>query len=99
MSREVVMENYVRKNPDRPRYELVESDDVVAIADYREVGDRLVIHHTEVARPLRGSGKGAQLVKGVLDSARAEGKTVVPQCWFVAEFIDLNPEYADLLAS
>ena len=93
------MEMYVRKNPDRPRYELVEYDDVVGIADYREVGDRVVIHHTEVASAVRGTGKGSQLVKGVLDAVRAEGKTVVPQCWFVAEFIDLHPEYADLVAS
>ena len=93
------MEMYVRKNPDRPRYELVQSDDVIGIADYREVGDRLILHHTEVARAMRGNGKGEQLVKGVLDAVRAEGKTVVPQCWFVAEFIDLHPEYADLVAA
>jgi len=92
------MELYVRKNPDRPRFELVEFDDVVGVADYREVGDRMIVHHTEVARAMRGTGKGAQLVKGVLDAVRAEGKKVVPQCWFVAEFIDLHPEYADLVA-
>jgi hypothetical protein len=92
------MEMYVRKNPDRPRYELVEHDDVVGVADYREDGDRLIVNHTEIARALRGTGKGAQLVQGMLDSIRADGKTVVPQCWFVAEFIDLHPEYADLVA-
>jgi predicted GNAT family acetyltransferase len=90
---------HVRKNPDRPRYELVDHDNVVGIADYREVGERLIFHHTHVTRALRGNGKGEQLVKGALDAARAAGKTVVPQCWFVAEFIDLHPEYADLLAS
>lgn len=93
------MDMYVRKNPDRPRYELVEFDDVVGVADYREDGDRLIFDHTEIARSLRGSGKGAQLVKGALDAVRAEGKTVVPACWFVAEFIELNPDYADLLAT
>ena len=93
------MEMYVRKNPDRPRYELVEFDDVVGVADYRETGDRLVFDHTEIARALRGTGRGSQLVRGALDSVRTEGKTVVPQCWFVAEFIDHHPEYADLLAS
>jgi predicted GNAT family acetyltransferase len=93
------MEMYVRKNPDRPRYELVEYDNVVGIAEYREVGDRLIFHHTEVRRAMRGVGRGEQLVKGALDAVRAEGKTVVPRCWFVAEFIDLNPEYADLIAS
>ena len=89
----------VRKSADRPRYELVEDDRVVGIADYREVGDRLVFHHTEIARSLRGTGRGEALVRGALDDVRSEGKTVVPACWFVAEFFDLNPEYADLRAS
>ena len=93
------MDTEVRKNPDRPRYELVEGGNVVGIAGYREAGDRLVFDHTEIVRPLRGTGRGAQLVRGALDAVRAEGKTIVPQCWFVAEFIDLNPAYKDLLAS
>jgi predicted GNAT family acetyltransferase len=29
---------------------------------------------------------------------RRKGAKVVPYCWFVAEFIDANPEYADLRA-
>jgi uncharacterized protein len=93
------MEMYVRKNPDRPRFELVEYDDVVGVADYREEGDRLIFHHTEIARALRGQGRGEKLVKAALDVVRAEGKQVVPRCWFVAEFIDLHPEYSDLLAA
>lgn len=92
------MDTYVRKNPDRPRFELVDADDVVGVADYREDGDRLIVHHTEIARALRGTGRGVQLVRGMLDAVRAEGKTVVPLCWFVAEFLDLNPEYRDLVA-
>jgi predicted GNAT family acetyltransferase len=89
----------VRKSAERPRYELVEDDKVVGIADYREVGDRLVFHHTEIVRSLRGSGRGAELVRGALDDVRSTGKSVVPACWFVAEFLELNPEYADLRAS
>ena len=92
------METYVRKNPERPRFELVEHDDVIGVADYREDGNRLVFHHTEIARNLRGQGRGERLVQGALDVVRAEGKRVVPRCWFVAEFIDLHPEYADLVA-
>jgi predicted GNAT family acetyltransferase len=35
----------------------------------------------------------------MLDDVRARGHTVVPRCWFVAEFIEQNPSYADLLAA
>jgi len=41
---------------------------------------------------------GAVLVRHALDDVRAKGRTIVPTCWFVAEFVDLHPEYADLVA-
>ena len=40
---------------------------------------------------------GANLVRGVLDSIRAEGVTVVPGCEFVAAYMERHPEYRDLL--
>jgi hypothetical protein len=42
---------------------------------------------------------GARLVLGALDDARAKGRRVLPYCWYVAEFIDANPEYQDLVAA
>jgi predicted GNAT family acetyltransferase len=36
-------------------------------------------------------------VRFALDHERAAGHRVVPRCWFVAEFIDEYPEYADLV--
>jgi predicted GNAT family acetyltransferase len=39
------------------------------------------------------------LVAGALDDVRRSGRTVIPRCWYVAEFIDDNAEYGDLLAS
>jgi predicted GNAT family acetyltransferase len=29
---------------------------------------------------------------------RRTGSTILPACWFVAEFIESHPEYADLVA-
>jgi uncharacterized protein len=92
------MDATVRNAPDRSRYELVVDGDVIAIADYRVNGDVVVMPHTEVVRHLRGQGYGAQLVQGALDDLRAQGKQVVPVCWYVREFIDDNQEYAELVA-
>jgi uncharacterized protein len=95
------MDAYVRRNPDRPRFELVQGDEVVGVADFREVGDTLFFHHTEIARSMRGQRMGERLVKGALDLVRADTertRKVVAQCWFVAEFLELHPEYADLVA-
>jgi predicted GNAT family acetyltransferase len=92
----------VRDNPERSRYELLVEDRLVGIADYvvdgRGEGDVLVFPHTVIDAERRGQGLGAILVGGALDDVRKQGKTVVPSCWFVAEFIEQNADYADLLA-
>jgi predicted GNAT family acetyltransferase len=81
------------------RYELLDGDEVAGYADYRDGGEgRLVFPHTVIDPGRRGHGLGAVLVRGALDDVRLKGATVVPTCWYVAEFIDANPEYRDLLA-
>jgi uncharacterized protein len=88
----------VRKNAERSRYELVRDGTVIAIADFVERGDVIVFPHTEVMPALRGQGLGARLVRGALDDVRTTGKKIVPACWFVAEFVETNPDYTDLIA-
>ena len=87
----------VRRNPGRSRYELFVDDELVGVADYRMRGDEVVLPHTVINRGKRGRGLGAELVKGTLDDIRRSGRAVVPQCWYVAEFIDEHPDYQDLL--
>lgn len=88
----------VRKNTERSRYELVREGEVVAVAEYVERGDVVVFPHTEVATAVRGRGLAATLVRQALDDVRSDGKRIVPLCWFVAEFVERNPGYADLVA-
>ena len=93
------MEAEVRNNPEKSCYELVVGAEVVGVAEYRREGDTLVFPHTQVKSSLRGQGMGARLVQAALDDVRARGQRVVPRCWYMAEFIDTNPEYRDLLAA
>jgi predicted GNAT family acetyltransferase len=93
------MATEVRNNPERSRYELVRDGELIGLADYRHLDGRTIFPHTEIRPALRGHGLGAELVRGALDDVRSTGRRVVAQCWYVAEFIDDNPEYADLLAS
>jgi predicted GNAT family acetyltransferase len=88
----------VRDNAEACRYELVVADRVIGIADYRRRGDVVVLPHTEIDPRDRGQGWGEALVRAVLDDLRRQGLQAVPQCWFVADFVGLHPEYRDLVA-
>lgn len=82
------------------RFELHVDGQLAAYADTRHHGDGVVeMPHTYTLPPFRGRGLAAQLVRAALDSLAANGHRVHPTCWFVAEFIDANPQYGHLLAS
>ena len=93
------MAREVKNNQQRSRYELIEDGETVGFADYSIEGDRVVFPHTVIESSRRGQGLGAELVKGALDDVRGSGRQVVAHCWYVAEFIDGNPEYRELLAA
>ena len=87
----------VQHQPDRSRYVLAtEHGDAVAV--YERRGDARVFVHTEVPREAEGQGVGSALVRGALDDVRDAGGRVVPQCPFVAHFVEAHPAYADLVA-
>jgi predicted GNAT family acetyltransferase len=88
----------VTKNEEAGRYELHVDGDLAGIADYVERDGTVVLPHTVIDGSRRGQGLGAVLVQGALDDIRPSGRTVVPSCWYVAQFIDENPSYRDLLA-
>lgn len=84
-------------NAQESRFEL-ETDGATAIAAYERAGDTIVFTHTVVPEAMQGHGLGSQLIAAALNAARAEGLTVVPQCAFVAAYIEQHPVYADLVA-
>ena len=87
----------VTDNSQGSRFEL-EAQGLVAFADYRLQGDRLVIPHVEAPLALRGTGTAGRLMSGLLDMARERGLKVVPVCPYAATFIRRHAEYQDLLA-
>jgi uncharacterized protein len=89
----------VRKNEAMSRYELFVDGDLVGVADYSLSGDRVVMPHTEIVPPRRGEGLADILVGQALEDLRATGRSVVPMCWYVSQFIAEHPEYRDLVAS
>ena len=91
------MTELIVHHPDASRYELTVDGEVGAYADYELAGETIVFTHTVTLPQLRGRGLAAKIVRHALDDARAEDRTVVPQCWYVAQYIDQHPDYADLL--
>jgi predicted GNAT family acetyltransferase len=90
---------HVERNAAVRRYEL-QVDGETALVQYRDEDDGTVrLLHTEVPKALGGRGIGSVLAKGVLDVIRAEGRRVVPECEFIAAYIDRHPEYQDLVSA
>lgn len=83
----------VRHNVAEHRYEM-ETDHGLAIAVYREQGDRAIFTHTEVPPQDEGKGIASQLVRAALDDTRSRGFKIVPACSFVVAFVRRHPEYA-----
>jgi len=89
------MPNDVRDDTERHRFEL-DLDGHTAFSNYKRADGVLTVLHTEVPAALNGRGIGSRLVRGILDTARAQGLKVKPVCPFVGAFMDKHPEYADL---
>ncbi|TNH26158.1 N-acetyltransferase [Micromonospora orduensis] len=91
------MSTLVEDNPAKNRFEILVDDALAGFTAYVPRGEVLVLTHTEVDPGFQGKGVASALVRGALDEIRARGGRLVPQCPFVAAFVDRHPEYADLV--
>lgn len=82
-------------------YRLLEGDIEIARAEYAVTDDGgrpvMVFNHTYTVPERRGHGHADTVVRAALDDVRSRGGRVVARCWFVADYIRANDEYADLL--
>ena len=86
----------VTHNEQAQRFETT-IDGHIGYISYQQRADALVYDHTIVPPALGGKGVGSALVKHALNYAQDNNKKVVPQCSFVASYIDKHPEYKGLL--
>jgi predicted GNAT family acetyltransferase len=87
----------VERNDAAGRYELFVGDAVASYAEFIDDGSTVVLPHTVTLPAFRNRGLAAKLVRATLDDLRIRGRQVEASCWFVAEFIELHPEYAELV--
>ncbi|MBM7075036.1 MULTISPECIES: GNAT family N-acetyltransferase [Micromonospora] len=85
--------------PDRERFEARDETGALAgLVTYQLTGAIIAYTHTEVDPAFEGRGVGSTLARAVMDDARARGRTVVPICPFLADWLGRHPEYADIVA-
>ncbi|MDX1621436.1 MAG: GNAT family N-acetyltransferase [Nitriliruptorales bacterium] len=80
------------------RYVLEEAPDE-GFLKFEESDGRLILIHTQVADEREGQGVGSALVRFALDDAEERGLTVVPECNFVAGWLERHPDRAERIAT
>jgi predicted GNAT family acetyltransferase len=83
--------------PGRERYELAINGEVVGFAAYHARPGLIAFVHTEVDERFQGRGIADQLIRFVLEDARARGLAVLPFCPFVKAFIERHREFEALV--
>ncbi|MGC4879314.1 GNAT family N-acetyltransferase [Micromonospora sp. DT43] len=92
------MQFTVTEAPTRERFEARDETGAVAgVVTYQLTGAIIAYTHTEVDQAYEGRGVGSTLARAVMDDARARGRTVVPICPFLAEWLAKHPEYEDIV--
>lgn len=75
----------------------IDLDGCRAFLDYRFDGGTLVLVHTEVPPELGGRGLGGRIVQAALIYAEEQELTIIPQCPFVASYIEKHSQYQRLV--
>ncbi|WP_010288656.1 GNAT family N-acetyltransferase [Kurthia massiliensis] len=79
------------------RFFIEDNGNTLAEITFTQPNDEFfIIDHTFVDDQLRGQGIANQLVKKVVDKARADDKTIIPLCPFAKGQFERIPEYEDV---
>lgn len=89
----------ITNNKKEFRFEAILEDEKQATLSYRWLKGSMVLLHTVVPAGMRGTGVGSTLVKFVLDYVAEHHLKIIVYCPFVAQYIQRNPEYGELLNS
>jgi predicted GNAT family acetyltransferase len=92
---DIVRENHVTHGAYRAE---VEGAARPAFLTWKARGEARIADHTYVPHEARGKGIAAELVRALIEDARREGFTIVPQCSYVEAAFRRHPEWADVLA-
>jgi predicted GNAT family acetyltransferase len=87
--------------PERERFEARDSDADQALAGfmtYQLTGNIIAFTHVDVSPGYEGGGVNDALARAAMDDARTRGRTVVPICPSLAEWLTRHREYDKIVA-
>jgi predicted GNAT family acetyltransferase len=85
--------------PPRERFEAhPESSEIAGVVTYQLSDNIIVYTHTEVDAQFEGEGVGSALARAVMEDAKAHGRTVVPMCPFISQWLLRHHEYDSIVA-
>lgn len=84
--------------PERERFEARDETGATAgVLTYQLTGTIIAYTHTKVDPEFEGRGVGSILARAVMEDARAKGRTVVPICPFLSDWLGKHPEYEKIV--
>ena len=84
--------------PTKRRYALYRDGELLSFATYSIDGNSVTVPHVETLRRHRGNGYADELMAGLLERLRDDGRTIRPICPFAAGYIRARPDTHDLVA-
>jgi len=85
--------------PDASRYTLHRGADLVSVLDYRDDGRTVAMTRAYTVPSFRGHGYAGEIVARAVAEIEERGdRTVIPVCWYVADWFEAHPEHRGLLA-
>jgi uncharacterized protein len=87
----------VTDNTQAHRYEIWADGRLAGFTTYLRHPGIIEFVHTEIGAEYEGRGLAGELIRSVLDTARASGSEVLPLCPFVRGYIERHPRYLELV--
>lgn len=64
---------------------------------YIDTPDAVILTHTHVPEQYGGQGIAGRLTQAVLEALNAEQKKIVPQCSYIARYVERHPQWQTML--
>lgn len=83
--------------PERKRFEGHLGEELIGVVEYIPLDGKVIATHAEVGDDFEGRGLASQLVAGMVDQLRADGRLLQPLCPYVRSWLERHPEADDVV--